>query len=430
MTVRPDRVAAAQGVRPAVVVVGGGFAGLAAVKALAGAPCDVTLIDRRNHHCFQPLLYQVAVAALTPADIAWPIRSLVGEARNVRVLMAEVTGVDAARKLVFAGDRRFGFDWLVIATGAAHAYFGHDAWAAHAPGLKRIEDAADIRRRLLSAFERAELSESRSAREAAMTFVVVGGGPTGVEMAGAIADMAREALAPDFRNIDPRRSRVVLVEAGPRILPSFPGHLAAYADRALRRRGVEVRTGQAVTEIDGDGVRLDGERLAAGAVVWAAGVAASPAAAWLGVQGDRAGRVPVSEDLCAPGHPNIFVIGDTAHAEVGDALVPGLAPAAKQMGRYVGRRIRDLCEGRVSDAPFRYRHQGDLATIGRDAAIVKLGRLELRGRLAWFFWSLIHIYFLIGLRNRLAVAFSWIWQYLSFGRRARLIMDDAAARRP
>ena len=411
-----------QSVRPRVVILGGGFGGLEAAKALTRAPVEVTLIDRHNHHCFQPLLYQVATAALTPADIAWPIRGILGRYPNIRVLMAEVEAIDLDGGTVRASGVGFPYDYLVVATGATHAYFGHEAWSRDAPGLKRIEDATDIRRRILLAFERAELSDDPAERARLTTFVVIGAGPTGVEMAGAIADIARQALPPDFRNVDPAKARVLLVEAGPRILPSFAEGLSRYAARALDRMGVEVLTGTRVTDVGPDAVMTDRGTLAAGAMIWAAGVAASPAAAWLGAVADRAGRVTVEPDLSLPGRPNVFVIGDTA--AVRDAAgrpVPGVAPAAKQMGAYAGRLIAARVRGRPAPKPFAYRHQGDLATIGRKAAIVQLGRLQLTGFLGWVFWSVVHVYFLIGLRNRIAVAFSWAWDYVTFGRRSRLI---------
>jgi NADH dehydrogenase len=362
---------------------------------------------------------------LTPADVAWPIRGVLSRQRNARVLMAEVEGIDLAGRRVRTGAGEYPFDFLVVATGATHAYFGHDDWAPYAPGLKRIEDATGIRRRILMAFERAELADDPAARQALTTFVVIGGGPTGVEMAGAIADIARNALPPDFRNVEPAAAQVLLIEAGPRILPTFPEALSAYARRALTRMGVEVRVGAPVTGVDAEGVLLGSARIAAGAVIWAAGVQASPAAAWLGAAHDRAGRVEVWADLTLPGYPVVFVIGDTAAArtETG-APIPGLAPAAKQMGRFVGRTIAARVAGRTS-GPFRYRHQGDLATIGRTAAIVKFGRLTLTGFAGWVFWSVVHIYFLIGLRNRIAVAWSWLWDYVTFGRKSRLITEPA-----
>jgi NADH:ubiquinone reductase (H+-translocating) len=412
-----------------VLILGGGFAGLEAAKGLARAPVEVTLLDRQNHHCFQPLLYQVATATLTPADVAWPIRTILSGQRNARVLMANVEAIDPAGRTVRTSEGDFPFDQLVIATGATHAYFGRDEWAPHAPGLKRIEDATEIRRRILIAFERAELARDPAEREVLTTFVVVGGGPTGVEMAGAIADMAREALPRDFRAVDPARSRVLLVEAGPRLLASFPEELSAYARRALERRGVEVLTGAPVTAISPGRVSVGDRVVGAGAVVWAAGVAASAAADWLGAERDRAGRVKVAPDLTVPGHPNIFVVGDTAAVADGEGKpVPGIAPAAKQMGRYVASVIAARAEGRPPPPPFRYRHQGDLATIGRKAAVVKLDRLTLTGFAGWLFWSLAHVYFLIGVRNRIAVAFSWLWDYATFGRRARLITEPANAK--
>ena len=412
--------------RPHVVVVGAGFGGLAAAKALARVPVDVTVIDRLNHHCFQPLLYQVATAALSPADIAWPIRSILSRQANARVVMADVTGIDAAAKEVKT-DRTapFRYDFLVIATGATHSYFGHDEWAPFAPGLKRIEDATEIRRRLLRAFEAAELTQDEAGRRRLMNFIVVGGGPTGVELAGACAEVARHVLSRDFRCIDPRTSRILLIEAGPRILPSFPEDLARYAHRSLEHMGVEVLTSTAVAACDEMGVATaDGRRFEGATIVWAAGVTASPAAGWLGAPHDNAGRVAVAPDLSLPGAENVYVIGDVARVARPDGRpVPGIAPAAKQMGRYVGRAIAARAAGRPAPRPFRYHHYGDLATIGRRAAIVSIGRFRLRGFLGWLFWSIIHIYFLIGTRHRLMVAFEWFWDYLTFQRGARLITD-------
>jgi NADH dehydrogenase len=412
--------------RPRAVIVGAGFGGLAAAKALARVPVDVTVIDRLNHHCFQPLLYQVATAALSPADIAWPIRSILSRQANARVVMADVTGIDVAAKEVQT-DRTapFRYDFLVIATGATHSYFGHDEWAPFAPGLKRIEDATEIRRRLLRAFEAAELAQDEAERRRLMNFIVVGGGPTGVELAGACAEVARYVLSRDFRCIDPRTSRILLLEAGPRILPSFPEDLARYAHRALEHMGVEVLTATAVAACDEMGVATaDGRRFDGATIVWAAGVTASPAAAWLGAPHDAAGRVAVEPDLSLPGAENIYVIGDAAQVARPDGRpVPGIAPAAKQMGRYVGRAIAARLAGRPAPGAFRYHHYGDLATIGRRAAIVSIGRFRLRGFLGWLFWSIIHIYFLIGTRHRLMVAFEWFWDYLTFQRGARLITD-------
>lgn len=407
---------------PRVVVLGGGFAGLEAAKGLSNAPVEVTLIDRQNHHCFQPLLYQVATAALTPADVAWPIRGILAGQANTRVVMAEVQAVDVETRVVRTDSGDHPYDHLVVATGATHAYFGRDDWEPFAPGLKRVEDATEIRRRLLTAFEKAELSPDAARRRALMTFVVVGGGPTGVEMAGAIADLARGALAPDFRNIDPRETSVLLVEAGPRLLNAFPEALSDYARRVLEKRGVRVLTGRPVTDIGSGHVVIGEDRLEVGAVIWAAGVTASPAARWLGAPCDRAGRVVVQADLSLPDRPEILVLGDTASVKQGDgSVVPGVAPAAKQMGRYAAQVIGARVSGARSPPPFRYCHQGDLATIGRRAAVVRMGWLTLRGFPGWVFWSAVHVYFLIGLRNRIGVAFSWIWDYFAFGRRARLI---------
>jgi NADH dehydrogenase len=418
------------GCRPQVVIVGGGFGGLEAAKALAKAPVDVTLIDRQNHHTFQPLLYQVATAALSPADVAWPIRSILRRQRNARVLMAEVTGVDVETRRLRTNVGDYPYDFLVLATGATHAYFGHDEWRPYAPGLKRIEDATEIRRRILCAFERAEIAEDEARRCELTTFVVVGGGPTGAEMAGAIADIARHALPHDFRNVDPAKARVLLVEAGPRILPTFPEKLSAYAERELRRMGVEVRTSAPVTRIDAGGVWIGEEMIRVGVVIWAAGVQASRASSWLDAEHDRNGRLIVNPDLSVPGRPEIYAVGDTAAMKVTIGRgVPGIAPAAKQMGAYVGKRIAALTSGRRPTPAFVYHHQGDLATLGRKAAIVKLDRLVLTGFVGWLFWSLAHIYFLIGLRNRLGVAFSWAWDYLTFSRRARLIVEPPGATR-
>jgi NADH dehydrogenase len=410
------------GSRPQVVIIGAGFGGLEAAQALARAPADVVVIDQQNHHCFQPLLYQVATAALSPADVAWPIRSMLRRQQNARVVMARVTGIDADARCVRTDSIRIDYDFLVIATGATHSYFGHDEWAAVAPGLKRIEDATDIRRRFLLAFERAEVSSDPAEQRRLLTFVIVGGGATGVEMAGAMAEVARQTLQHDFRRIDPRSSRIVLVEAGPRLLPTFTEYLADYAKRSLERMGVDVLLSAKVTGCDANGVSLGNERIESGTVIWAAGVVASPASAWLQADHDRAGRIKVAPDLSVPGRPEVFAIGDTA--AVGDRdgrPVPGTAPAAKQMGRHVGKLIAARLAGRALPGPFVYRHAGDLATIGRKSAVVKLGRLTLTGFVGWMFWSVVHIYFLIGLRNRLVVAVTWLWSYLTFKRGARLI---------
>ena len=409
--------------RPQVVIAGAGFAGLEASKALAAAEADITLVDALNHHCFQPLLYQVATAALSPADVAWPIRAILRGQKNVRVIMARVTGVDVQARRVRTSEIDLAYDYLVIATGATHSYFGHDEWAQFAPGLKHIADATEIRRRFLLAFERAELVEDEAERQRLLTFVVIGGGATGVEMAGAIAEVARRTLQHDFRRIDPRSSRIVLVEAGPRLLPTFPEPLSQYAGHSLQAMGVEVELGCHVSGCDAQGVSLDGGgRIEAATVVWAAGVVASPAAAWIGAEHDRAGRIKVDADLSVPGHPEIFAVGDTATvADRNGRPVPGIAPAAKQMGRYVGAVIAARLRGRPAPPPFAYRHLGDLAAIGRKSAVVKLGPVRLTGLLGWLFWSAVHIYFLIGLRNRFVVALNWLWSYMTFQRGARLI---------
>ena len=409
--------------RPKVVIVGGGFGGLTAAKALARVAVDVIVLDRQNHHCFQPLLYQVATAALSPAEIAWPIRHMLRQQRNATVLMAEVTGLDLAGRLVQTAAGPISYDYLVIATGATHSYFGHDEWAQFAPGLKRIEDATRIRRRILLAFEHAELAHEEAERQRLLTFVIVGGGATGVEMAGAIAEVARQTLANDFRRIDPRSSRIILLEAGPRLLPTLTEDLSRYAERALTRMGVDVRTSTRVTGCDRRGVALDHDRIDAGAVIWAAGVVASPAAIWLDAERDHAGRVRVLPDLSIPEHPEIFVIGDAAAVQDAKGqAVPGVAPAAKQMGRYVGTLIAARLAGQSLPA-FRYRNLGELATIGRRAAVVKFGTLSLTGFLGWLFWSFAHIYFLIGVKNRFIVAFTWLWDYVTFQRGARLITE-------
>ena len=408
--------------RPQVVIVGAGFGGLEASRALANADVDVTLVDAYNHHCFQPLLYQVATAALSPADVAWPIRAIVRAQKNVRVIMARVTAIDLQARRVHTPEIDLSYDYLVLATGSTHSYFGHDEWAPYAPGLKHIADATEIRRRFLLAFEQAEVVQDEHARARLLTFVVVGGGATGVEMAGAIAEVARQTLQHDFRRIDPRTSRIVLIEAGSRLLPTFPEALSDYAKRSLQSMGVEVELNRKVTGCDAQGVSVDSGRIEAATVIWAAGVVASPAAAWIGAEHDRAGRIKVNADLSVPGRPDIFAVGDTATVTEPDGrLVPGIAPAAKQMGHYVGKVIAARVEGRPAPGSFAYRHLGELAAIGRKSAVVKLGYLQLTGFLGWLFWSAVHIYFLIGLRNRFVVAVNWLWSYLTFQRGARLI---------
>ncbi len=405
-----------------VVIVGAGFGGLAAAAALSRSPVNVTIIDRKNHHLFQPLLYQVATAALSPADIAWPIRRILRRPKNVQILLGEVSGVDNDRREVVVGERRIPFDMLVLASGATHSWFGHDEWAPHAPGLKTILDAVEMRRRILMAFEKAEMQDNPAERDRLLTFVIVGGGPTGVEMAGAIAELARRALAADFRNIDPRRTRVVLVEAGPKLLPSFPETLGDYARLALERLGVEVRLGAPVTDCAASGVSFDGAQIAAGNIVWAAGVAASPVASWLNMPSDRAGRIEVNANLEVPGREGVFVIGDAALCknDQGKAL-PGVAPVAKQQGQFAGLLIDARARHRKEPGPFRYRDAGQMATIGRRAGVVDFGRIRFKGWLAWWFWGIVHIFFLINLRSRLMVAIHWLWSYLTFDRGARLI---------
>jgi len=412
--------------RPRVVVVGAGFGGLSAAKALAGAPVDVIVIDRHNYHLFQPLLYQVATAGLSPTDVASPIRAIVRRQRNCTVLLGTATGIDVAGRAVLLGDRRISYDYLVLATGARHAYFGHPEWEAVAPGLKTIDDATAIRRRILMAFEGAECSDDLDERKRLLTFVVVGAGPTGVELAGAIAELACVALATDFRRIDLGQTRIVLVEAGARILPTFPESLSSAAASALERLGVELRLGRAVTRCDGGGVTIGDERLECRTVLWAAGVAASPAALWLGVPCDKAGRVPVGLNLSVSGLSEVFAVGDCAHTVDGAGKVlPGVAAVAKQEGSYVAKVIRARIAGRTAPLAFRYRNLGSLATIGRKAAVADFGFVRLSGRFAWLIWSAVHVYFLIGFRNRVTVALSWIWAYFTFERGARLITGTA-----
>ncbi len=410
------------GNKPRIIIVGAGFGGLAVAGGLSRQAADITLIDRQNHHRFQPLLYQVATAGLSPADIAWPVRHLMRRQANTRVLMGEVRGVDPGHKQVLLDSGPVPYDILVIATGATHGYFGHDEWAAHAPGLKTLDDATAIRRRILLAFERAEMAIDLEEARRLLTIVIVGGGPTGVELAGAVAELARRALARDFRAIDPRRTRVVLVEAGPRLLANFPETLSDYTRRALERLGVEVRLGRAVTHCDAGGVRLGEESIPAATVVWAAGVAASPAARWLGIEADRAGRVPVRPDLRAPGQDDIYVIGDTALARNDDgAPLPGIAPVAKQQGAFVAGEIAARIAGRPGAGTFVYRDRGLLATIGRTAAVIAYRKLRVSGWLAWWIWGAAHVYFLVSLRNRLIVVTQWLWSYALFERGARLI---------
>jgi NADH dehydrogenase len=406
-----------------VVIVGAGFGGLSVAQDLAGADVAITLIDQRNYHLFQPLLYQVATASLATSEIAWPIRHLVRKRQEVTTLLGEVTGVDTQnRKVLLADGAELQYDTLVLATGAHHAYFGHDEWEPFAPGLKTLEDATSIRRRILLSFELAERETDAARRDALQTFVIVGGGPTGVELAGDIADLAHQALPLEYRHIDTRRARIVLIEAGPRILPSFTEDLSAYAHASLERLGVEIQLGQAVSACSEAGVVYGSRSLAAKVILWAAGVRASGAAAWAGVPADHAGRAKVQSDLTAPGHPEIFVIGDTATVNAWHGKpVPGIAPAAKQQGAHVARTIKRRLAGDSAPRIFRYSHAGNLATVGRRAAVIDFGQFKVRGWLAWWLWGLAHIYFLIGVRNRLAVALSWLWIYATRSRNACLI---------
>ena len=412
---------------PHLVVVGGGFAGLWASRALADAPLRITLVDRRNHHLFQPLLYQVATAGLSAPDIAAPLRHILGKQRNVEVRLGEVTAIDKhARQLHLGDGSQLGYDMLLLASGATHAYFGHDEWAADAPGLKTLDDALYLRRKLLLAFERAEAESDPAKRAAWLSFAIVGGGPTGVELAGTLAEIARHTLKNEFRHINPADAKVRLVEAGQRVLSSFPETLSLKARRQLEKLGVEVLTGTAVSHIDGHGFQLGDTHVPARTVVWAAGVAASPLARTLEVPLDRAGRVLVEPDLTIPGHPEIFVGGDlVALTQANGRPVPGVAPAAKQMGKYVAQVISARLAGKPVPAAFRYSDQGNLATIGRMAAIVHVGKLQLSGLLAWWFWLAAHVFFLIGFRNRLVVLLNWAVAYWSYQRSARIILGDA-----
>ena len=412
---------------PRVVILGAGFGGLTCAAALRRAPVAVTLVDRSNHHLFQPLLYQVATAGLSPGDIAAPVRPIFRDSSNIEVLFGTVTAIDTEARQVQLGAKRIAYDYLVIATGATHGYFGQDTWREHAPGLKRIEDATEIRRRLLTAFEHAEATDDPSERQALLTFLIVGGGPTGVELAGAIAELTRYGMHKDFRRFDPATARVILVQAGARVLPTFPERLSIIAHRSLEQLGVDVRTHCRVEYVDAAGVRIGGQIIAARTVLWAAGVVASPAAQWLRVTGDSAGRVKVDTELRVSGFNNIYAIGDTAASEGWNGKpVPGLAPAAKQGGHYVARHIIAHATAQPAPAPFVYRHVGNLATIGRKAAVVDLGRFQLWGAPAWWLWGLVHVGLLVGVRNRVATLVNWFWAYLTFRNAIRLITGPAA----
>jgi NADH dehydrogenase len=412
--------------RPRIVIVGAGFGGLFAAQALARTDAEVTIVDRHNYHLFQPLLYQVATAGLPPSDVAWPIRGVLRRQRNATVLLGEVTGIDTARRVVELRVGTLPFDYLVVATGSTHSYFGHDEWRPYAPGLKSIDDATTIRRRILRAFEAAEMETDAARRDRLLRFVIIGAGPTGVELAGTIAELARFTLAADFRRIDPRSARIVLVEAGPRVLAAFKEPQSNYALRSLAKLGVEVRLNAAVTACDEGGVSIGAERLDSATVIWAAGVAASPAGRWLGAPTDRAGRVLVQPDLSAGG--NVFVIGDAASLTLPDGRrVPGVAPAAKQQGRYVAKVITARIAGRDAPPPFAYRDAGNLATIGRKSAVIEFPFMTLRGFVAWWIWGIAHIYFLVGVPSPVVVSLRWLWEYLTYGRGARLITGQEHA---
>lgn len=411
--------------RPRIVVIGAGFGGLNAALTLKRVNADVVVVDQHNYHLFQPLLYQVATAGLSPNQIATPIRQILSRAGNTTVLMDRVIDIDRRRSVVITATARLCYDYLIVATGARHAYFGHKDWEAVAPGLKKIDEATDMRKRLLLAFERAEAMNDPDEQQRLLTFSVVGGGPTGVELAGAIAELARHTIVCDFRNIDPSSARVVLVEAGPRILPSFPEKLSASAAAQLSRLGVEIVTGDAVVQCDNTGLALkSGKTINAATIIWAAGVMASAAARWLQAETDRAGRVIAGPDLKLPGAENIFVIGDTASVTDGAGrMVPGVAPAAKQMGKHAARSIIAAMAGEAH-RPFVYRDYGNLATIGRKSAVADFGRIQLTGFAAWLVWGLVHIGFLIGFRNRMTVMLDWAWSYFTYGRGARLITGN------
>jgi NADH dehydrogenase len=406
---------------PHVVIIGGGFAGINAAKALAGKKVRVTVVDRKNHHTFQPLLYQVALAVLSPAEIASPIRNVLRRARNTQVILGEVTGFDLQRRIVRVDEIELGYDFLVVAAGATHAYFGHPEWQKIAPGLKTIEDATEIRRRVLLAFELAEREAIAQGRHPTLSFVVIGAGPTGVELAGAISDISRRYMEHDFRAIDPRQARIILLEGGPRVLPAYPEDLSASAEKQLRDLGVEVRTNAMVTNLEAGCVTIGVEKIPATVILWGAGVSASPLGRMLGAATDRAGRVMVAPDLTVPQHPEVFVVGDLAASKMKNgALVPGVAPAAIQMGKFAARQIRRTLENKPREE-FHYLDKGTLATIGRSKAVADLGKLHFSGYFAWLSWLFIHLFFLIGFRNRFMVMAEWAWDYITYNHSARLI---------
>jgi NADH dehydrogenase len=409
---------------PKVIIVGGGFAGLRAAQGLKNCPCDIILIDKSNHHLFQPLLYQVATATLSPADIATPIRSVLRKQKNVEVLMAEVQGIDKEKKQVILPDRNLDYDYLVLATGATHSYFGKEEWEEEAPGLKSISDATKIRQRILVAFEKAEMDRDPLKKKKHLTFILVGGGPTGVEMAGAIGELAKKVLASDFKHIDPRQARVLLIEAGPRILMSFPESLSKSAENALKNLGVEVKLNARVENIKDGVVYFGSESIESSTILWTAGVMASPASRWLSTPADRVGRVFVNEYLQLPTHKEIYIGGDTAHCVDKKGPLPGVAPVAMQQGRYIAKKIKSEIEKTSSPEPFHYVDKGNLATIGRHYAVADINGFKLSGYFAWITWLVVHIFYLIGFRNRLLVLIEWAWAYVAFYRGARLITKD------
>ena len=415
---------------PHVVIIGAGFGGIAAARALRTTACRVTLIDKHNYHLFQPLLYQVATAGLSPSDIATPIRGLFRDQQNIRVMLGEVTGIEKSKKIVqTANGKNIPYDYLIVATGARHSYFGKDQWAEFAPGIKRVEDAVALRGKLLRAFEAAENADDPDLQRRLLSFVIVGGGPTGVEMAGALAELAYQGMQDEFRRIDPRRAQIYLVEAGARLLAVMPESISAYTKQSLENLGVKVLTGGRVDTIDAEGVVISGQRIDAKNVIWAAGVQASPAAAWLSGESDRAGRLKVNVDLRLPGDENIYAIGDTVLADVWNGKpMPGLAPAAKQSGQFAAGHIRDRIEGRVPKKSFHYRHYGSLATIGRKSAVADFGRFRMRGVLAWWFWGFVHVAFLANMQSRVAVLVEWFWAYLTYRRSIRLITDPPSTK--
>jgi NADH dehydrogenase len=407
---------------PRILILGAGFGGLFAAKKLAGVDADVTVVDRHNYHLFQPLLYQVATAGLPPSDIAWPIRSILSRQKNTSVLLDEVMDIDVGRREVILQKESVAFDYLIVATGSTHAYFGHEDWATIAPGLKSIDDATHIRRRILTAFEQAEMTDNDEERKRLLRFVIVGGGPTGVELAGTIAELAHHTLAADFRRIDPRSATITLVEAGPRLLRNLHESLSNYARQSLDRLGVEVRLGTPVSHCDDEGVTIDGDRIATATVIWAAGVAASPVGQWLDEETDNAGRMIVRPDLSISSDPDIFVIGDAALVrDAAGTPVPGIAPAAKQQGRFVADVIAKRIAGKPAARTFHYRHAGHLATIGRRSAVIEFSRYKMKGWLAWWIWGIAHIYFLVGVPSPLLISIRWLWEYITYGRGARLI---------